>query len=302
MDADSSAGREVQPRPPWWRRPIPLLLSAVLALVGAYLTPGILAFANKIYSVEQAAEQLADPDVVKVLGMKRLVDADGFRLYVVPAGTDPRPLLAAMRWGPHDEQVVDEEFERRWVIENHAVDVHRTSWEITLAGNRSNPVIITNIKPVDVKCDAPLGGGLLDFGGEGEGDKIGLSVDVEHPSPVFSRAESADEPEIADYFSQKTISLEHNEKQVLTLTGGVSTQHCTWRYSLTYMDGSPSGGEQVISAPGGVPFESTVLSEGGEGYSWVVPNVSMLCSASMPLPVVNAERFREYLRGKADCI
>jgi len=288
---------------PWWRRPLTWLLAAILGVPIAYGTAISLAYLNANNPAEAIGEKLAGQDPVKVLGMERLRDENGRAGYIVPANTDPRPLARAMKRVPNlGDRVVDPEVERQWATENNAIDVSATAWQITLEGNRTSPLVITDIKPVEIQCGKPLTGGYVNLGSQGEGDKPHLEVTIDGARPVFDRVDEGDE-DVPNYFSKKTINLELHEKMVLVFIGRTNEKHCTWRYRLSYMDGSAEGGHQTISAPGGKPFESTGAANPSKDlYAWVIPGGYESRCGDDIAPIVSGESYRALQRGEIKCV
>lgn len=278
------------------------MLAVILGAPAAYGTTILVAYLNAHRSAESIGEALAGQDAIKILGMERLRDDNGRAGYVVPAGTDPRPLKQAMTYDPVHGRLVDPEVEHRWATENNAVDVAATAWQVTLEGNRSEPVVITDIKPVEIKCGVPLTGGYVNLGRQGEGDKPHLEVTIDSSRPVFDRIGEED-GDIANYFSKKFITLDPNEKFVLVFIGRTNEKHCTWRYQLTYLDGSVGGAQQILSAPGGKPFESTShVIRDTDTHAWVIPGgYESVCSDDLA-PIVSGENYRALLRGEIECV
>ena len=243
------------------------LLAVVLAALGAYLTDVVREVLDNVAPPEDVGNRLTGEGPIAVLEVTHIYDRTlGAQGYVVPVDADPRPM---QQYRTRDVAA--------WAAATHAVDFLMTAWEVTIEGKRSSPVEVVNIVPVlDRPCEAPLRGGLVQDSNEGVTDKVVMEVEIDEPGATFARIDEADSGTLRNFFASKKITLPPGEKNVLILRAHSKGQYCRWRYRIDYIaDGAR--GSQLLSAPGGAPFEVTGpiegwLSDPAATYDWVVPS------------------------------
>jgi len=128
---------------------------------------------------------------------------------------------------------VDQDEYRAWFHERGAAIPNQASIQLALQGDAEDTVVIADID-LEKTCRAPIYGTLFFLPGQAENPTIPLSFDLDQP---VSRAL---EPESGKhYFSQKTISLQPGEREVLSLGVETKRQYCEFgvRLHIITVDG-----------------------------------------------------------------
>ncbi|SCE88188.1 hypothetical protein [Micromonospora saelicesensis] len=228
----------------WWKRPVTWLLTIVVGAVATWLGAVVLGAINQWKPANELAEQLAGRGPVVVLDVKHVpYPQEGALDYVYPAGADLARLDAKR---PDDPSV-----------EAGAVDIERSTWEITLVGTRDEAGEAVDLRPVLVEpCRPPLTGTREHNDSQGDSKKIVLVTHVDRPNPRMLVDDPDGEDAGAPFFSTHKITLPKGEKNVIQVRALSAKQHCRWRLELDYLaDGRRT--TMVISAPGDKPFEVT---------------------------------------------
>ncbi|MFI6240058.1 hypothetical protein ACIBEF_09300 [Micromonospora sp. NPDC050795] len=249
----------------WWKRPVTWLLTIVVGAVATWLGAVVLGMINQWKPANELAEQLAGRGPVVVLDLKHIpYPQEGAFDYVYPADSDLARLDAKR---PDDP-----------AVEAGAVDIERSSWEITLVGTREEAAEAVDLRPVLVEpCGPPLTGIHEPNPSQGDSQKIVLVTHVDRPNPRML----VDDPGGADagvpFFATHKITLPKGEKNVIQVRALSAKQHCRWRLELDYL---AEGRRQtmVISAPGDKPFEVTGRAD-DSAYAWVYLSPSDGCRA-----------------------
>jgi hypothetical protein len=93
------------------------------------------------------------------------------------------------------------------------VDVGLSTSEITIMGNRRNPVEIVDMYPVlDGACTPPLSGIFEPHQAQGESEKIVLYTAVDRPSPRMLLADPGTTRNPDAFFAHHKITLPKGER------------------------------------------------------------------------------------------
>ncbi|MFE9188564.1 hypothetical protein ACFYL6_03030 [Micromonospora sp. NPDC007208] len=239
----------------WWKRPVTWLLTIVVGAVAAWLGAVVLGMINQWKPANELAEQLAGRGPVVVLDLKHVpYPQEGALDYVYPAGADLARLDAKR---PNDP-----------TVEASAVDIERSTWEITLVGTRDEAAEAVDLRPVLVEpCRPPLTGIQEPNESQGDSAKVVLVTHVDRPNPRMLVEDPGGEDAGAPFFATHKITLPKGEKNVIQVRALSAKQHCRWRLELDYLaDGRRQ--TMVISAPGDKPFEVTGRAD-DSAYTWV---------------------------------
>ncbi|MBM0231049.1 hypothetical protein JNW91_03645 [Micromonospora sp. STR1_7] len=249
----------------WWKRPVTWLLTIVVGAVATWLGAVVLGMINQWKPADELAEELAGRGPLVVLDVKHVpYPQEGSLDYVYPAGSDLARLDAAR---PDDP-----------AVEAGAVDIERSTWEITLVGTRDEAAEAVDLRPVLVEpCRAPLTGIKEPNESQGESKKVVLVTHVDRPNPRMLVEDRGGDEAGAPFFATHKITLPKGEKNVIQVRALSAKQHCRWRLELDYLaDGRRQ--TMVISAPGDKPFEVTGRAD-DSAYTWVYLNPINGCRA-----------------------
>ncbi|MEV4122796.1 hypothetical protein [Micromonospora sp. NPDC049645] len=281
-----------QPAPvAWWKRPVTWLLTIVLGAVGTWLGAVVLGMMNEWKPANELAEQLAGRGPLVVLDVTHVpYPQEGALGYVYPAGADLARLDAARPKDP--------------TVEAGAVDIERSTWEITLVGTREEAVEAVDLRPVLVEpCRPPLTGIREPNESQGDSQKIVLVTHVDRPNPRMLVEEPDGQDGGDPFFATHKITLPRGEKNVIQVRALSAKQHCRWRLELDYLaDGRRQ--TMVVSAPGDKPFEVTGRAD-ETAYSSVYLSPIHDCRAkdgskAARLRITGAE-YAQMLRDKRTC-
>ncbi|MET8359104.1 hypothetical protein [Micromonospora sp. NPDC005171] len=275
----------------WWKRPVTWLLTIVIGAVGAWLGAVLLGTINQWKPANELAEKLAGRGPLVVLDVKHIpYPQEGALNYVYPAGSD----LARLDADRPDDPTV----------QAGAVDVERSTWEITLVGTRDEAAEAVDLRPVLVEpCRAPLTGIREPNESQGDSAKVVLVTHVDRPNPRMLVEDREGTDAGAPFFATHKITLPKGEKNVIQVRALSAKQHCRWRLELDYL---ADGGRQtmVISAPGDKPFEVTGRAD-DSAYTWVYLSPIIDCRAkdgtkTDRLRITGAE-YAQMMRDKRTC-
>lgn len=254
----------------WWKRPVTWLLTIVVGAVATWLGAVVLGMINQWKPANELAEELAGRGPLVVLDLKHVpYPEEGALGYVYPAGADLARLDAARPYagGPYDP-----------TVEAGAVDIERSTWEITLVGTRDEAVEAVDLRPVLVEpCRPPLTGIREPNDSQGASEKVILVTHVDRPNPRMLVEDPEGEDAGAPFFATHKITLPRGEKNVIQVRALSAKQHCRWRLELDYLaDGRRQ--TMVISAPGDKPFEVTGRANDA-AHTWIYLNSLNGCRA-----------------------
>ncbi|MEU8298784.1 hypothetical protein AB0C04_16065 [Micromonospora sp. NPDC048909] len=242
----------------WWKRPVTWLLTIVIGAVGAWLGAVVLGTLNQWKSADELAEALAGKGPLVVLDVRHIpYPQEGARGFVYPAGSDLSKLDASTSGDPATDLA--------------AVDLGRSTWEITLVGTRDDAVEVVDMRSVLVApCTPPLTGIREPNESQGASEKIVLVTRVDQPNPRMLVESTTDDASSRPFFADNKISLPKGEKNVVQVRALSEKMHCRWRLELQYLaDGRRQ--TMTVSAPGDKPFEVTGAADDA-AYSWVYLN------------------------------
>ncbi|MEU8113821.1 hypothetical protein [Micromonospora sp. NPDC048947] len=275
----------------WWKRPVTWLLTIVIGAVGAWLGAVLLGMFNQWKPANELAEELAGRGPLVVLDVKHVPYPDEGALdYVYPADADLARLDAERPADP--------------TVEAGAVDIGRSTWEITLVGTRDEAVEAVDLRPVLVEpCRPPLTGVRDPNESQGASEKLVLVTHVDQANPRMLIEDPGGEDAGAPFFATNKITLPRGEKNVIQVRALSAKQHCRWRLELDYLaDGRRQ--TMVVSAPGDKPFEVTGRADDA-AYASIYLNPLNGCrakdgSTTDRLRITGAE-YAQMVRDKRTC-
>ncbi|MGW3785290.1 hypothetical protein ACWD5Z_11925 [Micromonospora chokoriensis] len=274
-----------------WKRPVTWLLTIVVGAVGTWIGAVILGMINQWKPANELAEELAGRGPLVVLDVRHIPYPDeGPGAYAYPADADLARLDAARPKDP--------------AAEAGALDIDRSTWEITLVGTRDEAVEAVDLRPVLVEpCRAPVGGILEPNESQGASEKVVLVTHVDRPNPRMLAEDFGGEDAGEPFFATHKITLPRGEKNVIQVRALTAKQHCRWRLELDYLaDGQRQ--TMVISAPGDKPFEVTGRAD-PSAYTWVYLSPIYECrtkdgTKTERLRITGAE-YAQMVRDKRTC-
>ncbi len=237
---------EKPPRESRWKRlvrkPGTWLGAVVVGALALFFSDYIRAFLGVVLPLD-AVEQAGGPAI-------EIVDVHTSRIasdFVLPNGVTDEQLADWDRTkGPPDDD---------WLAARGAVSVGTAKWEITLEGQRTEQVVVTDMTPKLVgACTDPLTGDLIENRPQGEGEKFHFDVAIDAPNPQFHVTEP--DGTSYPYFETKTITLPRGEKNVIAITANTAGPHCRWTVEVDYLADGKRGHLSIL-APDGKPFELT---------------------------------------------
>lgn len=222
------------------RAPVAWLVTVVVAAAALTFQDVLVSTAKTVLPVEALPDALSPRDAVEVVEA-RDVKQHGEYLVRGGSGAELRTALNSGEWREETEGVVD---------------VNRSEYMVTLRGQASQQVRITDIVPEveGGECSAPLGGRLVYAPSQGGDEVIPLEVDIDDRSPRLE-AYRKDRP----YFTGPKgthILLRQNETEAFFIIAKSRGPYCRWRYRMHYEVGGETR-EQMIARPDGKPFELT---------------------------------------------
>lgn len=249
-DAAETAGTKDRWR--FLRAPATWLATVLVAAAAVTFQDVLVGTAKTVLPVEALPDALSPEDAVEVVETK---DVKEYGEYLVRDGSRAQLGRELTSGGWFEE--------RRGVV-----DVGRSEWMVTLRGQASQQVRITDIVPelVGGGCAAPLGGRLVYAPSQGGSEVIPLEVDIDDRVPRL-KAYKKDRP----YFTgpQGThITLKQNETEAFYIIAKSRGPYCRWRYRMHYEVGGDTR-EQVFGRSGGKPFELTGALHDPGGYETV---------------------------------
>lgn len=144
-----------------------------------------------------------------------------------------------------------------WEAQHEWYAAGRITWEVTLVGRHSDPVVITDLRPERTgPCTKRLEGGVLvDDVPQGESKKIALktAIDAKVPQLVSVTDGSA-------YFDDGNITLAKGETVVISIEATSAGPTCRWVLEADYVDHGERE-SMTIEGPGERPFAITGFVE-----------------------------------------
>ena len=161
------------------------------------------------------------------------------------------------------------------------------TWEVTLVGRHSDPVVITDLRPERIgACTERLKTGtLVEDLPQGEGTKIEMETAIDAEAPKLTSPEDG-----TAYFDGGTVTLAKGETVVISIQATSAGPTCQWVFEADYVDHGKRE-TMTIKAPGDRPFAITGFSE-DQPYdlTWAIE-----CSRAMTPEEVSA------IETPADC-
>lgn len=250
-----SVRRENRPRPQppaagrdrltYLRSPATWLAGILLAVATVTFQDVLTGTVKATLPIDGLPDRLSPQDAVTVVEVRNVKE---YGDYLVRGDKDGR-LTEALDSGAS------------WRDETDAVDVGRAEWMVTLQGHATQQVRITDIVPelVGGKCSSPPTGSLVHSPSQGSTEVIPLEVTIDAPVPelkVYKDGESKDGNPYFTGADAKHITLKQDESEAFYIAAKSQRGHCRWKYRIHYQVGG-SKAEQVLSRPGGKPFELT---------------------------------------------
>ena len=160
-----------------------------------------------------------------------------------------------------------------WEAQHEWYAAGRITWEVTLVGRHSDPVVITDIRPSRTgACTTMIRQGtLVDDVPQGEGKKIELTTAIDAEVPELTSVDDG-----SAYFDDGTVTLAKGETVVISIQATSAGPTCQWVLEADYVDHGKRE-TMTIKAPGDRPFRITGSSEGNPyELTW-----SVVCDQSM---------------------
>ena len=199
------------------RKPFVWLLGIIVAAFGASLTALLGGLLGNWFDTAKLSDAFASGQPVTLVAADESASPWGWATSrpLSPAEGAAMPDKYAMQTEQHD-----------WMINHGGVNFIEDNVTLTIAGNRSDPVQITNISPHLEHCDPPLRGSiLLSHPPAGGNTNVVLAVNLDSPTPVFKDgAESS--PKSAPFFGGHSITLKRNEVMTLNISATSHTRTC----------------------------------------------------------------------------
>lgn len=229
----------------WLRQSPAAWIGAILvAALTAYLAPAITEFLNAKLPSLGAAEAAGGP-AIDVVNIEHFVDVQSDS--VLPDGVTQDSLAS---WDRRTEPT------ESWLQVNEAVPLDAVEWQIALVGRRTEPVAITNMKPIlREPCSSPIGGVLIEDAGPLGGGSGATTLETEISS--FKREFTYSGPDgQVPFFGRNTIMLPKGEKTFVLIRAITLGPHCRWHIEMEYLaDGKRQS--IVLRPPGREVFEVT---------------------------------------------
>jgi hypothetical protein len=273
----NAVGRKGRPWPKWVEI---ILIPAVVALVVGIVVA--------LYQADVTLDQAGEQEASAQKGAEQAEDRELAQEPAVRARVQP---LQDTHWvcvfpEPVDEAVLRKgglsasEEERTRLFSEHgglmgnAVPMWmrnelKPTWtyQVSLIGNRREPVRVLDIRARILDRSAPLDGAVVWFPPQGEGDVREVLVDLDDPEGVLLLPpEPGSDAPPKPFFDVKYLTLQRNEEVVLGLTALATRHHYRWELELTVAYGDVPGETVRVRSdgtPDGHPFEATGWSEQG---------------------------------------
>lgn len=167
-----------------------------------------------------------------------------------------------------------------WEAKHEWYAVDRVTWEVTLVGRHSDPVVISDLRPVRTgPCTEKLRGGtLVEDIPQGEGEKVELRTAVDAKVPELTLAEDG-----SAYFDGGTITLAKGETVIISIQATSAGPTCQWVLEADYIDNGKRE-SMTIQAPGDRPFAITgYADEHPYAFTWAASCVQVVRREDWPM-------------------
>ena len=246
----------------WWKRPVTWILGIVTALVVAIATSLGTGIGNSILTAAQGHPSSGAPPIkIEHVGQVQMWEDYSF---VIPRKVIlPSAQLAAM----NRQVTTSESAYTNWFLQRGGAIANRAILSITVRGNGSGPVTITDMQVVK-HCGHPLTNGTLfysptegagPFGTSQIGFDLGQLVTIGQyiPAPGAHMLSPG-----GNFFAKEVITLKPGEPQTLSAFVTAEDEYCSFTFQLHVAtpDGH-SATEKVTD--NGKPFQITSDGEPG---------------------------------------
>ncbi|MFD4324009.1 hypothetical protein ACFWQC_05210 [Nocardioides sp. NPDC058538] len=160
-----------------------------------------------------------------------------------------------------------------WEAQHEWYAAGRITWEVTLIGRHSDPVVITDLRPSRTGACTEMirQGTVVDDVPQGEGKKIELTTAIDAEVPELTSVDDG-----SAYFDGGTVTLAKGETVVISIQATSAGPTCQWVLEADYVDHGKRE-TMTIEAPGDRPFGITGSSEGNPyQLTW-----SIVCDQAM---------------------
>ena len=262
-------------KPKWWKRPIPLLsafgtalIAAIAATLGAGIGTGILtatkgnsAPTGPPIAIEQVSPIQPWQDYSFVMPGKLVLTSAQLAAMNRQLASSPSAYSA-------------------WFLSHGGVIANKGIIGITVRGNASGPVTITDMQIVK-HCSRPLTGGTLFYSptsGAGPfstaqiGFDLGQQVSIGQYIPAPSAGANSPGPG-GNFFAKQVITLKPDEPQTLSAYVTAEDEYCSFTFQLHIA--TPKGPVTETISNNGKPFQITSDGE----YSSAEPNQAIRFSS-----------------------
>ncbi|MEU6136353.1 hypothetical protein [Nocardioides sp. NPDC047086] len=167
-----------------------------------------------------------------------------------------------------------------WEAEHEWYAAGYITWEVTLVGRHSDPVVITDLRPERTgPCTERLEAGtIVEDVPQGEGTKIELKAAIDAKVPQLISADDG-----TAYFDDGTVTLAKGETVVISIEATSQGPTCEWMLEADYVDHGKRE-TMTIKAPGDRPFAITgLIDDRPYGATW-----SVACKRAMTPEEVDA--------------
>ncbi|MBC7275091.1 hypothetical protein [Nocardioides sp.] len=152
-----------------------------------------------------------------------------------------------------------------WEAQHEWYAAGRITWEVTIVGRHSDPVVITDLRPERTgPCTERLEDGVLvDDVPQGESKKIALKTAIDAKVPQLTSVADG-----SAYFDDGTITLAKGETVVISIQATSAGPTCEWVLEADYVDHGERE-SMTIEGPGDRPFAITgFIEDRGYDLTW----------------------------------
>jgi hypothetical protein len=150
-----------------------------------------------------------------------------------------------------NQQLGQDDYYDSWARAHGGVDPDTVIIQLILAGNRSYPVRILDMRPVG-QCASRLKGTLLLSPTAGEDDSVLIGFNLDKPDPIadtYSQTRGFGQ----SFFESKTVTLTYPQQQVFEIVGQSVYHYCQFRIHVDMLSGNRK--EVELIGNGSQPFK-----------------------------------------------
>jgi hypothetical protein len=248
----------------WWKRPVTWILGIVTALVVAIATSLGTGIGNSILTTAQGHPSSGGPPI-KIEHVGQVQTWEDYSFVIPRKVILPAAQLAAM----NRQVTTSESTYTNWFLHRGGVIANRATISITVRGNGTGPVTITDMQVVKY-CGRPLTNGTLfyspsegagPFGTSQIGFDLGRLVTIGQyiPAPGAHMLSPG-----GNFFAKEVITLKPGEPRTLSAFVTAEHEYCSFTFQLHVA--TPDGNSVIEKiADNGKPFHIT--SDGEPGFS-----------------------------------